>query len=86
MTEHINLCELAVGEYAIVDYIDDLCPLKRRLLDLGLINGTKITCLMKSPLGDPTAYLIRGNTIALRGEEQKMIYISAWGKNNGADS
>ncbi len=43
--------------------------LKRRLLDLGLINGTKITPVFKSPLGNPIAYKIRSSTIALRNDD-----------------
>ena len=47
--------------------------LRRRLLDLGLIRGTKITPIFKSPLGDPIAYKIRSSTIALRNEDIKNI-------------
>jgi ferrous iron transport protein A len=38
----------------------------RRLIDLGLVRGTRVTCVLKSPAGDPCAYLIRGALIALR--------------------
>lgn len=48
--------------------------LRRRLLDLGLIEGTKITPIFNSPFGDPTAYKIRNSTIALRKEDAKNIY------------
>ncbi len=48
---------------------------KRRILDLGIIPNTKIEALMKSPSGDPTAYLIRGAVIALRKEDAQGIYI-----------
>ncbi|CDI48518.1 FeoA family protein [Clostridium tetani] len=48
---------------------------RRRMLDLGLIQGTKIQCLRQSPLGDPTAYEIRGAVIALRSEEASKILV-----------
>lgn len=48
---------------------------RRRMLDLGLINNTKIEILQKSPSGDPTAYLIRGAVIALREKEAKNIIV-----------
>lgn len=38
----------------------------RRLLDLGLTEGTWVTCVQKAPSGDPAAYLIRGAVVALR--------------------
>ena len=49
--------------------------LRRRFLDLGLIEGTDIEVLYKSALGDPIAYLIRGAIIALREEEGDKIQV-----------
>ena len=49
--------------------------LERRLLDLGLVSGTPITALFRSPLGDPTAYEFRGSIIAIREDEAKKILI-----------
>ncbi len=39
---------------------------RRRLQDIGLISGTRVTCERESPLGDPVAYRVRGATMALR--------------------
>lgn len=49
--------------------------MRRRLLDMGLIEGTKVSCLQKSPAGDPVAYLIRGAVIALRAEDSSQIVV-----------
>jgi len=49
--------------------------MRRRLQDIGLINGTKVTCLQKSPFGDPVAYLIRGAVIAIRTEDSSNIVV-----------
>ena len=49
---------------------------KRRLLDLGLINGTKIKPILKNPMGDPTAYDVRGTTIAIREEDSNLIDVA----------
>ena len=48
---------------------------KKRISDLGLIPKTIIKVLNKSPLGDPTAYLIRGSVIALRSEYTEKIIV-----------
>lgn len=48
---------------------------RRRLLDLGIVPGTKITAETRSPSGDPTAYIIRGALIALRKKQAEMIKI-----------
>ena len=49
---------------------------RRRLLDLGLLPGTVVTAELRSPGGDPTAYLIRGATIALRAEQARQIRVT----------
>jgi ferrous iron transport protein A len=48
-------------------------PLQRRLLDLGLTPNTPIKSIFQSPFGDPTAYEVRGFTIALRKEDANLI-------------
>ena len=50
------------------------------LMRLGLAPGTAVRCLRRSPLGDPTAYVIRGTVFALRAEDTGRIpLISAGG-------
>ena len=50
--------------------------MRRRLLDIGLIEGTDVACLQKSPAGDPVAYLIRGAVIAIRSEDAERILVT----------
>ena len=49
----------------------------RRLWDMGLVDGTLVECLFRSPLGDPTAYLVRGAVIALRAKDAARVRIEA---------
>ena len=76
MNKKATLAELTVGESAVVRSIDSGSYIRRRLRDLGLINGTTVECVMKSPLGDPAAYLIRGAVIALRNEDSCVVRLS----------
>ena len=71
-----TLSLLTPGEYGIVKGIAEECKLKRRLSDLGIIPGTKVLCVIKSPLGEPKAYLVRGALIALRCEDSKNIILN----------
>jgi DtxR family Mn-dependent transcriptional regulator len=48
---------------------------RRRFMDLGVLPGTQITAEMRSPGGDPTAYIIRGALIALRQEQANLIKV-----------
>jgi Fe2+ transport system protein FeoA len=45
-------------------------------MDLGVVPGTRITAEMRSASGDPTAYLIRGATIAIRRQQARLIRIN----------
>lgn len=70
-----TLNKLSEGEIVTVKKLLSYGSVRRRLQDLGLIEGTKIECVLKSPSGDPTAYLIRGAVIALRSEISSQIVI-----------
>lgn len=50
--------------------------MRRRLSDLGLIPGAVVECLGRSPLGDPTAYLIRGAVIAIRRRDAMGVLVT----------
>ena len=64
-----NLTHLHEGECAQVTELASHGSIKRRLQDLGLVEGTVVACIQKSPYGDPVAYGIRGAVIALREED-----------------
>ena len=66
MYETLCLSALAEGESAYVTEVSAGPAMDRRLTDLGLVRGTRVTCVLRSPAGDPCAYLIRGALIALR--------------------
>ena len=70
-----RLSELTLGKRAVVADIHSDDSMRRRLQDLGFINGTEVACVLKSPLGDPVAYLIRGAVIALRYEDSSHVQI-----------
>ena len=61
------------GQRARVVRMEVREELRRRLRDMGLIEGTLVECLHKAPLGDPAAYQIRGAVIALRKSDSAGI-------------
>lgn len=75
MINYITLNDIAPGERAIIKSINISGSMKRRLLDIGLIEDTVTECVGKSPMGDPKAFLIRGAVIALRSEVCKEIIV-----------
>ena len=76
MQNPTNLNSISEGETARVTDILLNDNMRRRLMDLGVVEGTLIQCVQKSIFGDPIAYLIRGATIALRSEDSSNILVS----------
>lgn len=66
-----------MGEVATVTGLSPACqgPQRRRLLDLGLVPGTRVTVEMRSPLRDPVAYRVRGAVIALRRHQADWVQV-----------
>ena len=72
---YVTLDNVKEGTIVKVKKMSSSGTMRRRLQDIGLIEGTNVECLLKSPSGDPTAYLIRGAVIALRAEDSSNIEI-----------
>lgn len=71
----MTLDMINIGQNAIVRELVNDDKMKRRLLDMGLIEGTRIECVAKSPWGDPKAFDLRGAIIALREEDSRNIVV-----------
>lgn len=72
------LSSLEVGESAQVAGISPHCrgQQRRRLMDLGIIPGSKITAEVRSASGDPVGYRVLGTTIGIRKQEADLIFIT----------
>ena len=71
----VPLSQISIGSSCRIAEIGLNGLLRRRIQDLGIIPGTTVECLRKSPSGDPTAYVVRGTTIALRQEDANQINV-----------
>jgi ferrous iron transport protein A len=74
MKESLN--RVRPGERARVRALETAGAMRRRLLDIGLVEGTEVECVGRSPGGDPAAYLIRGAVIAIRDADAAGILVS----------
>ena len=75
MPTDLTLDQLKRGQTAVVSALTSTGSNRRRLMDLGILPGTRMQVEMKSPLGDPTAYRVRGAVIALRRQQAQAIQI-----------
>ncbi|MCL2018430.1 MAG: ferrous iron transport protein A [Oscillospiraceae bacterium] len=71
----MTMNQMKIGGEATILQLGVRGGIRRRLQDLGLIEGTHVKCLQKSPLGDPSAFLIRGAVIAIRSDDTSLIIV-----------
>ena len=70
-----RLCDVKCGETVKIVSFTEVSDKSRRIRELGFSPESSVTCVMQSPLGDPTAYLVRGSLIALRREHSEKILV-----------
>ncbi len=75
MTVKCSLADLSVGGRGIIVEIRAEGNTRRRLLDLGFVPDTIVEAVRRSPMGDPTAYQVRGAVIALREEDAVAVLV-----------
>lgn len=69
------LHEMRPGETAVILSLNAEGGIRRRLIDLGFIGGTKIRCVLTGRRRESAAYQVRGTLIALRREDASLIRI-----------
>ena len=72
----LTLDKLNINESGSVAEILSEGAMRRRMIDLGIVEGTRIECIGRSPAGDPSAYLVRGAVIAIRALDASRIVLS----------
>lgn len=70
-----QLGALNVGDKCVVKKLNSSGQDRRRMLDLGIVPGTKIEVALRSFSGSPMAYLFRGTLVALRHDDANKILV-----------
>jgi ferrous iron transport protein A len=70
-----NLGALAPGESGRIVRIGAAGPLKRRLMDMGVLPGEEVRVEKVAPLGDPIEVRIRSYNLSLRKNEAEGIAV-----------
>lgn len=70
-----GLNTIAPGMEAVVTQMHLEAAVQQRLLDFGLIPGTKVYCCYRSPGGHVTALEFRGIVLALRTRDLEKIQV-----------
>jgi len=71
----MRLSDLEVKESCQVVKITGNKAIKKRLLEMGFVKGTKIYVEKVAPLGDPMELVLKGYHLSLRRDEAHDVYI-----------
>ncbi|NTW52246.1 MAG: ferrous iron transport protein A [Chlorobiaceae bacterium] len=71
----MKLSELKEGDRAEVTSVGAEAPVRRRLMDMGLIRGTELEVLRFAPLGDPIEIGYKGLLLTMRLKEAEGITV-----------
>ncbi len=70
-----KLSELEPGDKGVVVKISGSSSTRRRIMDMGVVRGTKVVLVRRAPLGDPVELEIRDYNLSLRKREADNIYV-----------
>jgi ferrous iron transport protein A len=70
------LSEIKPGQVVEVVSVAGQSSFRRRLMELGLVPGTRVELLRVAPLGDPVELLVRGASLSIRKAEASVIEVA----------
>jgi len=69
----ITLKDAKIGETVTVKKLHGEGPVKRRIMDMGITNGTQLIIKKVAPLGDPIELTVRGYELSIRKADAELI-------------
>jgi ferrous iron transport protein A len=72
----MTLAQLRPGEQGRIVAVRGAGPLKRRLMDMGLLPGQEIRVEKVAPLGDPIELRVRSYALSLRRAEAEGVEVA----------
>ncbi len=69
----MTLDQLPPGQSGVLDIVGGEGALRRRLLDMGLTPGTRVTVRKVAPMGDPIELFLRDYVLTIRKDDAANI-------------
>jgi len=73
--DSMRLSDMREGQRATIVRIGGSGPLRRRILEMGILKGTEIRVEKYAPLRDPLEIVVKGSHLSLRVEEASQITV-----------
>ncbi len=70
-----NLARLKPGQKGRITSIGVVGPLRRRLMDMGILVGEEVSVMKVAPLGDPIEVKVKSYSLSLRKSEAEGIRV-----------
>ena len=71
----LSLAQLKRGRVAIVVEVGGERPFRRRLMEMGLVPGTRVSVVNVAPLGDPIEIELRHGRMSIRRHEASLVSV-----------
>lgn len=72
----MTICDLEIGQSAVISAVGGEGALRQHFLDMGLIPGIEITLIKYAPMGDPMELMVSGYSLTLRLADAARIDIT----------
>jgi Fe2+ transport system protein FeoA len=82
----MQLSEIKPGQVVHILSIAGQSSFRRRLMELGLVPGTRVELVRVAPLGDPVELLVRGASLSIRKAEAGVIAVESLASAAAAQS
>ena len=71
----MNLAQTRIGKVVVISHVAGEGSFRRRLMELGLVPGTRVEVVGVAPLGDPLELLVRGGSLSIRRAEAEGVSV-----------
>jgi Fe2+ transport system protein FeoA len=73
----MTLEQVAVGVAVVVEKVGGARSFRRRLMELGIIPGTRVEVLRIAPFGDPLELSARGCNLSIRAADARQVEVES---------
>ena len=73
--ETCTLNKVGIGCRGFVLAVGGDPEVRRRLLEMGFVNGARVEVIRRAPFGDPIEFRLRGYHLSLRDEQARHVQI-----------
>lgn len=71
----MTLAQVPAGQSATIAYVGGERSFRRRLMELGLVPGTRVELIAIAPLGDPLELRVRGCSLSIRRSDADSVAV-----------